>query len=52
MQHIPDLNTPELLAAGLLLVGIVGFGVLPVVWIELSAATIAHITQQISQRLL
>ena len=52
MQQITDLKTPELLAAGLLVAGIVLFGLLPAPLIELSAATITQINQQISQRLL
>jgi NADH-quinone oxidoreductase subunit M len=52
MQQITDLNTPEILAAGLLIAGIVLFGLLPAPLIELSAATIAQINNQISQRLL
>jgi NADH-quinone oxidoreductase subunit M len=52
MQQIADLKTPEILAAGLLVVGIVLFGLWPAPMIELSAATITQMHQQISQRLL
>ncbi|MDD2660692.1 MAG: NADH-quinone oxidoreductase subunit M [Methylococcales bacterium] len=52
MQLIADLNAPEFLAAGALVAGIVLFGLLPAPLIELSAATIAQINNQISQRLL
>ena len=52
MQQIADLNTPEILATGLLVAGIVLFGLLPAPLIELSAATITRMNDQISQRLL
>jgi NADH-quinone oxidoreductase subunit M len=52
MQQIADLKAPEVLAAGLLVAGIVLFGLLPAQLIELSAATITQINNQISQRLL
>ena len=52
MQSIADLNTPEFLAAGALVGGIVLFGLLPAPLIELSAATITQIHNQVSQRLL
>lgn len=52
MQQIADLKTPEILAAGLLAAGIVLFGLLPAPLIELSAATLAQMNKQISQRLL
>ncbi len=52
MQQIADLKTPEILAAGLLVAGIVLFGLLPAPLIELSAATITQMNDQISQRLL
>lgn len=52
MQQIADLNAPEFLAAGALVAGIVLFGLLPAPLVELSAATIAQINNQISQRLL
>jgi len=52
MQQIADLKTPEILAAGLLVAGIVLFGLLPAPLIELSAATLAQMNKQISQRLL
>jgi NADH-quinone oxidoreductase subunit M len=51
MQQIDDLKTPELLAAGVLVTGIVLFGLLPAPLIELSAATISQMNNQISQRL-
>ncbi len=40
LQQIADLNCRELLAAGILVVGIVGFGLFPAGLIELSAATV------------
>lgn len=52
MQQIADLKTPEILAAGLLVAGIVLFGLLPAPLIELSAATLAQMNKQITQRLL
>ena len=52
MQDIADLNTPELLAAGLLVSCIIIFGLMPAPLIDLSAATITQINTQISQRLL
>jgi NADH-quinone oxidoreductase subunit M len=52
MRQIPDLKTPEMLAAGMLAAGIVLFGLLPAPLIELSAATMTQINKQISQRLL
>lgn len=52
MQHIPDLKLPELLAASILLAGILIFGLMPTALIELSAATVAEMHQQISLRLL
>ena len=52
MLHIADLNTTELLAAGLLVSCIILFGLMPTVLIDLSAATITQINNQISQRLL
>ncbi len=51
MQQIADLKAPEILAAGLLVAGIVFFGLMPSPLIELSAATITQISQQISLRL-
>ena len=52
MYHIADLKPSEILAAGLLVTGIVLFGLLPASLIELSAPTITQINHQISQRLL
>ena len=52
MQHIADLKPSEILAAGLLVTGIVLFGLLPASLIELSATTITQMNHQISQRLL
>jgi NADH-quinone oxidoreductase subunit M len=52
MQHIKDLNSPELLAAGILVTGIVLFGLLPAPIIDLSAATISRMNNIISQRIL
>jgi NADH-quinone oxidoreductase subunit M len=52
MQQIADLKTHEILAAGLLVASIVLFGLLPAPLIELSAATITRMNDQISQRLL
>lgn len=43
MQSIADLHTTELLAASLLLIGILGFGLLPAALIDLSAASITQI---------
>jgi len=52
MQQVADLKTPEILAVGLLVAGIVLFGLLPAPLIELSSATVALMNKQISQRLL
>ena len=52
MLHIADLNTTELLAAGLLVSCTILFGLMPAMLIDLSAATITQINHQISQRLL
>jgi NADH-quinone oxidoreductase subunit M len=46
LQHIKDLQSYELLAAGILVSGILLFGLLPTPLIELSAATIAQLHQQ------
>ncbi len=48
LLHIQDLRAYELLAAGILVSGIVLFGLLPAPLIELSAATIAQLNQLIS----
>jgi NADH-quinone oxidoreductase subunit M len=52
MKLLPDLNTTELLASVLLVTCIILLGLLPTSLIELSAATIEQINNQISQRLL
>jgi NADH-quinone oxidoreductase subunit M len=52
MQHLKDLKAPELLAAGILVTGIVFFGLLPAPIIDLSTATIGQINSIISQRIL
>ena len=52
MQHLVDLNARETIAAGLLVSGIIGLGFMPSPLIELSAATITQMINQISQRLL
>jgi len=52
MQQIKDLTTPELLAAGILVTGIVLFGFLPSPLLDLSAATISQMNGVISQRIL
>jgi len=49
---LPTLKRLKFLAAGLLVAGIVLFGLLPAPLIELSAATLAQMNKQISQRLL
>lgn len=46
LQHIKDLQPYELLAAGILVSGILLFGLLPAPLIELSASTIAQLHQQ------
>ncbi len=51
MREIEDLRTPELLAAGLLVTGIVFFGLLPAPLIDLSSATLGHMSSLISQRI-
>lgn len=52
MQRLEDLSAPELLAAGILVSGIVLFGLLPAPLLELSAATISQMNAVISQRIL
>jgi NADH-quinone oxidoreductase subunit M len=52
MQQLEDLRAPELLAAGILVSGIVLFGLLPSPLLELSAATISQMHSVISQRIL
>lgn len=51
MQAIADLKNYELLAAGLLVAGIVGFGLMPAALIELSAASINQLNALIQLRL-
>ena len=51
MREIEDLRTPELLAAGVLVTGIVLFGLLPAPLIDLSSATLSHMSGLISQRI-
>ena len=50
--NLMDLNRREQAAAGILVIGIIGFGLIPNPVIELSAATINNMITQISQRLL
>jgi len=52
MQRIEDLRAPELLAAGILVSGIVLFGLSPGPLLDLSAATISRMNGVISQRIL
>ena len=52
MQHIEDLRTSELLAAGILVAGIMLFGLFPAPLIDLSAATVTQMNSLIGQRLL
>jgi NADH-quinone oxidoreductase subunit M len=52
MQTLEDLSTPELLAAGLLVSGIVLFGLFPAALLDLSATTISQMSSVISQRIL
>ena len=52
MQTLEDLRTPELLAAGLLVSGIVLFGLFPAPLLDLSATTISQMSSVISQRIL
>jgi NADH-quinone oxidoreductase subunit M len=51
MQQIQDLKTPEILAAGLLVAGIVLFGLLPALLTDLSSATIVQMSSLINQRI-
>jgi len=46
------MSAPELLAAGILVGGIVLFGLLPAPLLDLSAATISQMNSIISQRIL
>jgi NADH-quinone oxidoreductase subunit M len=50
MQQIQDLRTSEILAAGLLVAGIVLFGLLPALLTDLSSATITQMSSLINQR--
>lgn len=52
MQHIEDLRTSELLAAGTLVAGIVLLGLLPAPLIDLSAATVTQMNSLIRLRIL
>ncbi len=52
MQRIEDLKIREMLAASLLVVSIVGFGLLPTPLIDLSTSTLKHINISIKQRFL
>jgi NADH-quinone oxidoreductase subunit M len=52
MQNIDDLRLPEMLAASVLVAGIIGFGLLPSPLIDLSASTLNHINIAHSKRLL
>lgn len=51
MREIEDLRTPELLAASILVAGIVLFGLWPAPLIDLSAATMNEVNNVISQRI-
>lgn len=51
MQGISDLKAHELFAAGILVAGIVGFGILPASLIDLSAASINQINTLIKLRM-
>jgi NADH-quinone oxidoreductase subunit M len=52
MQAIPDLQSAGLLAAWILVAGIVFFGLLPEALIKLSSATVSDLSNLIKQRLL
>jgi NADH-quinone oxidoreductase subunit M len=52
MQQLEDLRAPELLAAGILVTGIILFGLSPGPLLDLSAATISQMNGVISQRIL
>ncbi|MGZ8162333.1 MAG: complex I subunit 4 family protein [Methylobacter sp.] len=52
MQQIEDLKSPELLAAGILVAGIILFGLLPAILIDLSSATITQMNSLIRLRVL
>ena len=51
MKQIEDLRPPELLALGILVAGIVLFGLLPASLIDLSTATVSHMNSLIRLRL-
>jgi len=52
MQHIEDLRSAEMLAVGILVTGIVLFGLQPSPLLDLSAATISQMNDVIRQRIL
>jgi NADH-quinone oxidoreductase subunit M len=52
MQNIEDLRVPEILAASVLVISIIGFGLLPAPLIDLSASTLKHINILQSKRFL
>lgn len=52
MQQLEDLRKPELLAAGILVAGIVFFGLMPTPLIELSQSTLADMNRLIRLRIL
>jgi NADH-quinone oxidoreductase subunit M len=52
MQQLEDLRAPELLAAGILVSGIVIFGLFPALLLDLSAATVRQMNAVISERIL
>jgi NADH-quinone oxidoreductase subunit M len=52
MKQIEDLRPPELLALGVLVGGIVLFGLLPASLVDLSAATTSHMNSLIRLRIL
>jgi NADH-quinone oxidoreductase subunit M len=52
MQQLEDLRAPELLAAGILVSGIVLFGLFPTPLLDLSAATVSQMNAVISERIL
>jgi NADH-quinone oxidoreductase subunit M len=51
MQLVPDLKPVELLMSGVLVGGIVMFGILPASLIELSAETVSRMLRVIAERL-
>jgi len=52
MRHIEDLRAPEMLAVGILVTGIVLFGLQPTPLLDLSSATISQMNDVIRQRIL